>query len=240
MKTKNIKRRKRNGIILSKKSKHDKGYRYVKAENSELLKLLYSRSRLVSNWIAGLNFQLNKKGSFVNERINNCEIIIEEREFKGFEGLVILIIDHYKKEIVTSKYIKGVFSCNNDKKGMYDVEFTLKGFDYTIPYDCISGYFDVGFNITYLPVGLKKKENFGFSFMLDKDEKNKTSNVYFGLDGFNHDDSEEFLKSKKYRKNIKSKLKNQYSKFWDEELTFKNSPYLKAFNNLKTKKHEYV
>ena len=209
----------------------DTGYRYVKAENSELLKLLHSYSLIVYNDITRLNFKLNKNGSFVNERINNCEIKIEEREFKGFEGLVILIIDHFKKEIVTSKYVKGVFSCDNDKKGMYDVVFTLRGFNYTIPYDCYSGYFNVGFNITYLPVGYKKKENFGFDFMLEGE--NKISSICFGLDGLNHDDSEEFLKSKKYRRNIKSKLKIKHSDIWNEKLNFKNSPYLKKFNNIK-------
>jgi len=215
---------------------HNRGYLYVKAENSELLKLLHSYSWIVDNDITGLNFKLNKDGYFVNERINNCEIKIEEREFKGFKGLAILIIDHYKKEIVTSKYIKGIFSCNNDKKGMYDVEFTLRGLDYTIPYDSLYGYFSVGFNISYLPTQHKKKENFGFNFMLNSDEEHKISNIYFGLDGYNYDDSEEFLKSKEHRRNIKSKLKIKHSDIWDEKLNFKKSPYLKTFNNLKTKK----
>lgn len=200
-----------------------KSYQYVKAENSDVFKLLYSYSLLISD-INGLCFKLNKNGSFVNDRINNCEIKIESREFKGFEGLVLLIVDHVKKEIVTSKYIKGVFSCNNEKKGMYDVEFTLRGFDYTIPYDSYDGCFSAGFNITNLPPQIEKKENFGFDFILN------TDNIYFGIFGNNRSDSEEFLRNKKYKNKIKSRFKKQYSKVWDEELNYIKSPYLIAFN----------
>lgn len=238
------KRRKNKGIILSKKSKHDKGYRYVKAKDSSLFKLIYTFSWLEFEQFPMPSFELTKSNDYRFKHMKNCVIRLENFKVDTFEGVVMKIYDEHKKEIITSKCIKVDFDWKRKGEHGNSIRYS-RSIEYFFP-DIY--YYNEYIHITSFSCEFKhndfihtngEKNNFVFEFGTIGDSgihRGTPKSISFGVNMF----SKVLTKKNSKKNNYREAFKNMYEEIWDEKLTLKSSPYLKIFNNLKTKKHEYV
>lgn len=79
--------------------------KYTTASKSEAFKLLYS-----ANWKSGFNnpyfvFRTKKNGKFKNKFLKNIEISFKEIIFEDRTGIVMIIKDLIKNEVITSKFL---------------------------------------------------------------------------------------------------------------------------------------
>ncbi len=224
------KRRKNKGIILSKKSKHDKGYRYVKAKESSLFKLIYTFTWLEFEQFPMPSFELTKSNDYRFKHIKNCVIRLENFKTDTFEGVSMKIYDEYKKEIVTSKCIKVDFDWKRKKEYGDSIRYS-RSIDDFFPniyyYENIhntSFFCEFKHNDFIHPNG--EKNNFVFEFGTVGSmgiHRGTPESISFGVNMF----SDLLTKKNAKKNNYRKAFKKMYEEIWDEELNLKNSSYLK-------------
>ena len=216
------------------KNFYKKRYRIIKAEQSQVFKLLFCLNRIQISFDGEVFF--HKKGDgFKSSDLSKVELRVEKTEFIGKEGKIIkgfmlYIIDHFKKEIIPSKFIK--FMCDIDSKndGNFRMSKSLIGINeidklYQNP-DQLS-CFRCEFNNS--PKRGKGNERnrklLDLHFNLSvKNEKIDLIYFSFFYHRFNPKYSIREEKKKNYSRIIKE-IKKEHLEFWGEKLNLINNPY---------------